>query len=140
MRLLVRKPERGDERLSALVLEPDEGRVRIFAGRRGPEDVLEHLVEVDAAAELPEHTVPPQLLLRLLARTRELLGQLVDPLVERPDQVGDALVGPSGGPTDQRDRRHQRDDDEPGQQPDEKEVHRRRFTPPSRTEVRVNSM
>ena len=54
----------------------------------------EDIVEVDRARELPEDAAPPALLLGSLEGTGQLAPELVHPLVQARNHLGDAVVRP----------------------------------------------
>jgi hypothetical protein len=101
----------------------------------GRERPGEHLAEVDRPAEVVEQAIPPELLLGRLPRPGELTRELVDPGVQRHDQLGHAAVGAARGAAHQEDRHDDRDERETCQRACEQKRHRDVPSPPESPRV-----
>ena len=94
-------------------LEPHDRGVDAGEAAGGVERAREHLVEVDRAGDLAEEPAALALLLRPGDRSRELLRELVHPLLERLHHRPDPLVGAPVGAADHA-REHDEEDQEAG--------------------------
>jgi hypothetical protein len=106
-----REPAGRHGRPALLAVEPDERGVEALEPRSRLERPGEHLVHVDRACDLPEEAASPALVLGPLDRCRELVRELVHPLLERLHDRVDSLVRPGPGPPGD-DREQEREDDD----------------------------